>query len=129
MNDYNVIIAGARIFTDVNKLFEICDKALANIKLKRNICIISGNANGADKLGEFYASSRGYNIKVMPADWNKHGNKAGYMRNVEMSEVANACIIFLKGESKGSKHMIQIAKSKKLPCVIYDSGVQKCYKV
>ena len=46
----------------------------------------------------------------MPADWNKHGKSAGYRRNEEMAKVADACICFWDGVSKGTMHMINLAK-------------------
>ena len=49
-----------------------------------------------------------------PADWDKHGKSAGYKRNLEMAENADALIAFWDGESRGTKHMIDIAKEKNL---------------
>lgn len=58
---------------------------------------------------------RGYKIERYPADWNKYGKAAGYRRNVQMSQIANACVVFWDGISPGSKHMIDIATNKGLP--------------
>ena len=52
----------------------------------------------------------GYNLLRFPADWDKYGKKAGYIRNKEMARAADACVVFWNGQSKGSKHMIDIAK-------------------
>ena len=73
------------------------------------------SANGADKLGERYAKLRGYKIERYPADWNRYGKSAGFKRNVQMSEVADACVCFWDGSSSGTKHMINIAEQKRLP--------------
>lgn len=72
--------------------------------------IVSGTANGADKLGEKYANEKGYLLKKFPADWDKYGKSAGFKRNVEMSNYADALIAFWDGKSKGTKHMIDLAK-------------------
>ena len=72
------------------------------------ITIISGTARGADRLGERYGEENHYQIKRMPADWDKHGKSAGYKRNAEMAEQADALIVFWDGKSRGSKHMIDI---------------------
>ena len=117
---YKVIIAGSRNFNDYEKLSKVCDSLFKN---KKAIEIVSGIAKGADKLGEVYAKENGYGIKKFPANWNKYGKKAGYLRNVEMSNYADICVVFmLKGGTKGSKHMINIAKDKglKLKVIIYD---------
>lgn len=107
-----VIIAGSRNFTYYNKLREYCDKILKN--LEEDIEIVSGAAKGADKLGERYAREKGYNTKLFPADWDMHGKRAGYVRNKEMAEYADALICFWDGVSKGSKIMIDLAEKEGL---------------
>ena len=102
-----IIIAGGRTFTDYDLLCQNCDKALS---LQTEIEIVSGTANGADKLGEKYANEKGYTIKQFPADWDKYGKSAGYKRNEEMAKYADALIAFWDGKSKGTKHMIDLAK-------------------
>jgi hypothetical protein len=46
--------------------------------------IISGTARGADQHGETIAKSIGIPIERYPADWNKYGKKAGYLRNIQI---------------------------------------------
>jgi len=106
-----VIIAGGRKFNDYNLLKEKCDHYLLNAK---EIEIVSGTAYGADKLGELYAEERGYPIKRFPADWDKYGKGAGYIRNARMAEYADYLILFWDGMSRGSKNMYDIAKKKGL---------------
>jgi len=105
-----VIIAGSRDFTDYLKLSQACDNLLKN---QKTIEIVSGKARGADSLGEKYAKERGYKIIEFPPDWSK-GKGAGYQRNVEMAQYADALIAFWDGKSKGTNHMINIAKNKGL---------------
>lgn len=113
---YRIIIAGGRSFSDYKLLKNKLDYYLRDkVRQGYEIIIISGTANGADKLGERYAMERGYKIERYPADWNKYKKAAGYRRNVQMSEVANACVVFWDGVSPGSKHMIDIATNKGLP--------------
>lgn len=113
---YRTIIAGGRSFSDYKLLKDKLDYYLRDkVRQGYEIIIISGTANGADKLGERYAMERGYKIERYPADWNKYKKAAGYRRNVQMSEVANACVVFWDGISPGSKHMIDIATNKGLP--------------
>ena len=45
-----------------------------------------------------------------PADWDKYGKAAGYKRNEEMARNADALIAFWDGKSRGTKHMIDLAK-------------------
>ena len=112
---YKTIIAGGRDFMDYNLLKEKTDKILQEKKVTHKIVIISGCARGADTLGLRYASENTFDVEEYPADWDKYGKKAGYVRNVEMAENADALIAFWDGKSKGTKHMIDIATERNLP--------------
>lgn len=105
-----VIIAGGRDFNDYNLLKSKCDLLLKN---STNIEIVSGNANGADKLGERYALENNYKLTKFPADWSL-GKKAGYIRNKQMSDYSDCLIAFWDGCSKGTNHMINLAKQNNL---------------
>ena len=108
-----LIIAGGREFNDYELLKEKVDYLLRH-KKGETIEIVSGKARGADSLGERYAKDNGYTVKEFPADWNTHKKSAGYIRNQEMANYATHCICFWDGESKGTKHMIDIAKKENL---------------
>ena len=112
---YKIIIAGGRDFMDYNLLKKKTNKILQEKRVSHKIVIISGCARGADTLGLRYASENAFDIEEYPANWDKYGKKAGYMRNVEMAENADALIAFWDGKSKGTKHMIDIATEKNLP--------------
>lgn len=109
---FKVIVAGGRDFFDYNFLKEKVDNILSSIK--DEIEIVSGNAKGADELGERYAKERGYKIKRFPANWTQHGKAAGPLRNEEMAKYADACICFWDGSSRGTSNMIDNAKKYKL---------------
>ena len=104
---YKVIIAGSREFQDYQLMKSKLDFYLSQ---KSDIEIVSGTAYGADALGEYYANVHKLPIKRFPADWNKYGKSAGYKRNKQMAEYADACIVFWNGKSKGTKLMIELAK-------------------
>lgn len=106
-----LIIAGGRCFNDYALL-----KKWVDFFLRKNtepIEIVSGTADGADKLGEKYANENNYSIKQFPADWTL-GKKAWYLRNKQMAEYASHCICFWDGKSKGTKMMIDLCKEKNL---------------
>ena len=94
-----------------------CDRLL---KTNHKIEIVSGCARGADSLGEKYATEKNYKLHKFPADWDRFGKSAGYRRNQEMAEFADMVIAFWDGKSVGTKHMIDISKSKNKPCQIID---------
>jgi YspA, cpYpsA-related SLOG family len=112
----NLIVAGSRNFND----YELLKKSILEFikELGFNtyqIVIVSGGANGADKLGERFASEYyGMTVKRYLPDWNKFGKSAGYKRNELMAQNADACICFWDGESKGTNHMINLANQYEL---------------
>ena len=120
-----VIIAGSREFNDYNFLTKKVDFLLQNkidkTKPNSNIEIVSGTAKGADTLGEKYAKERGFALKRFPANWKLYKKRAGYIRNKQMRNYADICIVFWDGKSRGSKHMIDLAKETNMPIrvVIY----------
>ena len=65
-------------------------------------------------LGARYAQERKYTIRYFPAQWEKYGKAAGYIRNEEMAKNADALVAFWDGESQGTRHMITIAKNHNL---------------
>lgn len=115
-----LIVAGSRKFNDHFLLKCKIEWFLRYLETTtEGTIIISGTARGADQLGEKYAKENNMEVIRMPADWNKLGKRAGYVRNQEMAKKADACIVFWDEESRGSKHMIDIAQKEKIPlCIV-----------
>ena len=109
---YRVIIAGSQSFADYKRLSKKMDFLLSNID--EDICIIGGEARGASALGKQYATDRKYQYRGFPAKWDAYEKRAGYLRNAEMADNADALVAFWDGISKGTKHMIEIATAKGL---------------
>lgn len=105
---FRIIIAGGRDFNDYGLLVKTMNHLLSNIK--DDITVVCGKARGADTLGERYAKECGFSVQYFPADWEKHGKVAGYIRNTEMAENADALVAFWDGQSRGTRHMIALAK-------------------
>ena len=84
--------------------------------------VVSGAAQGVDKLGEIYAQKNNVSLKRFPAEWDKYGKSAGYRRNEQMAEYAESLIAIWDGKSKGTKHMIDIATRKNLKVYIFTKG-------
>ena len=116
MKELRVIIAGSRDFNDYKLLkqsaIEIITKKTMLTDLTR---IISGGARGADTLGERFANEMGLEISRFIPDWDGLGKRAGYVRNAEMAKFAvednsyGVLIAFWDGQSRGTKHMIDLA--------------------
>lgn len=80
----------------------------------RPTVVLCGLAKGADNLGHIWALKEGIPVETYPADWNTYGRGAGFKRNLDMGNKAEALIALWDGESKGTKHMIDIASKLEL---------------
>jgi hypothetical protein len=81
--------------------------------------VVSGRAAGFDQWGETWAEGVGIPWKPFPADWDRFGNSAGYKRNKQMAEYAQAAVIIWDGSSRGTGHMIDLAKLHNLKLYVH----------
>ena len=123
---FRVIIAGGRDFCDYALLEQSMDRLLSNIE--DNIVVVCGMARGADSLGEQYAKAREFQVCYFPAEWDKYGKSAGYKRNEQMAQNADALVAFWDGQSRGTKHMINIANRYSLKVRVIRYGQDKTVK-
>lgn len=100
-----VIIAGSRVITDYAMLCQAVEQSGFSISR-----VLSGMATGVDTLAIRYAREHGLPLDPFPAQWNKFGRSAGYRRNAQMAEKADALIAVWDGQSPGTRHMIEVAK-------------------
>ena len=77
--------------------------------------IVSGGARGVDTMAEDWAVDNDVDTVIFPADWETHGKSAGYKRNVQIVEYADAVLALWDGKSKGTKHTIDIARRRDKP--------------
>lgn len=106
-----IIIAGSREFNDYELLKRKMDEYLEG-QDPYDLEIISGTAQGADQLGERYASEHRIMLHYFPADWRKYGKAAGPIRNEQMAKYAaekqGYLFAFWNGTSRGTKNMIDL---------------------
>jgi len=115
-----VAVIGSRSFTDQKLLFSTLDE------IGGKTVIVSGGAPGADRLGERYAEANGLVKEIYKADWNnlkhpeavirfKHGRQydanAGFRRNKVIVDSADLVVAFWDGNSRGTKHALDYARS------------------
>lgn len=110
------IIAGSRIIKD----YFIVNQAIKESGFKITQ-VVSGKAPGVGRLGEKWAKKHGIPIKEFPADWERFGRGAGFRRNQEMADYADALIVVTAG-TKGTGDMIERARERKLKIFIYTLG-------
>lgn len=113
---YRVIVCGSRKWTDreaiSSRLFDLGPSI-----------IVHGNAAGADRIAGQEAQKLGLLVEPHPADWERHGNQAGPIRNNEMALAgADLCIAFWDGQSAGTKDMMARAKLRGIPVEVVTSS-------
>lgn len=74
--------------------------------------VVCGDAKGIDTVGAQWAADNDIPVKHFPADWGTHGKRAGFMRNAEMAEYADALIAVDVG-SPGTANMIRQMEARK----------------
>jgi hypothetical protein len=122
-----VIIAGSRNITNMRFVEEAIygwndPIAYPNPETRPQITeVVCGEARGVDTLGKQWAIKNNIPVKSFPADWDKYGKAAGYVRNEQMSDYADSLIVvmYIEDEHKmvgtrGTTHMLNIAKEKGL---------------
>lgn len=114
-----VIIAGSRHmpFSMYPLIQQAVDKSGFNITE-----VVCGMARGADMFGAKWAYENKIPVKKFPADWDKHRKAAGYIRNAEMAQYADAAIIFIWDGSSGSVDMDRKMRSLKKPSFVVYNG-------
>jgi hypothetical protein len=82
--------------------------------------IVSGGAEGPDKVAEAWAYVHLVPCKVFKPDWSI-GKQAGAIRNKQIVDYCDQLIAFWDGKSKGTKISIDMAKKAgKLFKVVYE---------
>ena len=113
----NVAIIGSRDFNDSKTAFFLIDQLAQNYE---TIKLVSGGARGADKIAEDYAKERGIDIEIFPADWDKHGKSAGFIRNQEIWDKSDLGLAFWDGKSKGTSHSFKIAEKQNKELFVFN---------
>jgi hypothetical protein len=103
-----VLVTGGRTFNDREWLWAGLDLIHTHPKMGPITEIIEGGAPGADVRAGEWACRREIRCTVVPAQWEKHGRSAGYIRNAEMAEMRPDVVLACPG-GKGTANMVEVA--------------------
>lgn len=106
-----VAVIGGRDFNDYEKL-------KSTLELLPITLIISGGADGADKLSERYAKEKGIPTQIYLPEWDLFGKKAGFIRNTTIVENSELVVAFWNQKSRGTKDSIGKAHKLKINILI-----------
>ncbi len=104
-----IIIAGGRDYMPTRDEEVVVLKILDDLVVTE---VVSGGARGVDKWGEDIAIRLNIPSNVFEAKWNQFGLAAGSIRNQQMAEYSDACIL-LSG-ARGTNDMYEKAKQHRL---------------
>ena len=104
-----VLVCGGRDFNDYDILADTLVGLLGQYGLK-DVIFISGRAHGADRLGERFAKANNCELLVFPADWNKFGKAAGFIRNQQMIDEGKPDLVVALPGGRGTADMVRRAK-------------------
>lgn len=105
---FRVAIVGSREFPGASSQVR-CWLSQFHVDVRPRVLVISGGARGVDIAARAAAIDMGFQYREYPADWDTHGKAAGYIRNEQMVLAADKVIAFWDGQSKGTKHTIDLA--------------------
>lgn len=104
---HKLLIGGSRGFTDHQLMMTVLLELVNTKMLSKDATLICGMARGADMVAYDLFKEFQNPIIEMPADWNKHGKSAGFIRNQEMGQLCDGALLFWDGSSSGTKHMMR----------------------
>jgi hypothetical protein len=116
----NIAVIGSRDFDN----YEYVKYRLGQLQHKfpnQTFKVVSGAARGADSLGEKWANENGLKTQIFPADWDKYGKRAGYIRNEDIIKNADIVVSFWDGQSKGTQHSMELALKQKKELLVYQT--------
>ena len=111
-----ILVCGGRDFEDRNLLYRTLDEITPRTEpdeygndMPKNVTIISGMARGADTIAVDWAVINWCGIDEYPADWRKHGRKAGPIRNQQMIDEGKPNLVIAFKGGNGTNDMVKRA--------------------
>lgn len=99
-----VLVCGGRDYQNVTRMWDVLDKLP-----KENLVIIQGGAQGADALAKIWARNHEVECEEFPADWDRYGKRAGYIRNTKMLIEGKPDIVLAFKGGKGTDMMVKLS--------------------
>lgn len=109
-----ILVCGSRDWTDTAAIHQRLNQLLGPVT------VIHGAAKGADRIAANWAALKGHETQAFPADWTRHGKRAGILRNLEMLDRnPDLVIAFQIGNSHGTQHTINEARRHGIPVEVH----------
>jgi len=102
-----VLVCGGRSFDDYGLLSAELDRLHAQHGFT---LVIHGAARGADLMAGDWAHNLLLPIRAFRADWKKHGNSAGPIRNKQMLDEGKPQLVIAFKGGNGTRNMVEQAE-------------------
>lgn len=110
-----VLVTGSRTWTDKDLIRQ---KLLGGKQARgASYTVVHGACpQGADRMVDEITAELGLAVERHPADWKKHGNRAGFVRNAEMVATRpDFCLAFIHNSSRGATMCADLADKAGIP--------------
>lgn len=101
-----ILVCGGRDFANE----ELIEKTLFDYAGMDSV-IIQGEAKGADSLAKMWAYNHDIPVESYPANWDRHGKQAGFIRNYRMLKEGKPDLVIAFPGGRGTEMMVQLARA------------------
>lgn len=113
---YRLLVTGSRDWDDedtIRRALMGIGALVHKFQQRDRVVVVHGGARGADRIAGRIAAELGMEVETHPADWERHGKRAGFVRNAEMVDSdIDSCVAFIKNGSRGATMCVELAEKK-----------------
>lgn len=116
-----ILITGSRDWTDEVAIESALEPySYHPVGGPRPVLVSGACPTGADFIAEEIWERWGLPVEYHPADWEKHGKRAGPIRNQEMVNLGAAvCLAFIKNHSRGASYTLAASQRAGIPTKVF----------
>lgn len=120
-----ILVCGSRSITKKEIVFDILNKEIED---KNGVIIIQGGeSKGVEVLSKLWATTHMIPVYSYPAQYDKFGKSASFVRTKEMIYECDRAIVIWNGKSNGARADIELLKASGKPFKVYmpESAVKR----